>query len=445
MSRKSDLNSGPVWWQLTRVSAPMSVGILSVLAVGLADAFFLARAGDTELAAVGFVYPVIVAISAFSVGLSAGANAALSQARGSGQDDRGVARLALHAAVLGVGIGLGVAVMLWISGRSLFGLLGAQGQVLTNVLDYLPWWLASFPILVLTMILNATFRAAGDGLTAAGAMVLTAVLNIGLTPVLIFGYGPLPELGMSGAALATFLARIAALCIVVVVALRRDLVTFSPQALKGFVKSTRDILETALPAGMSRAINPAGMTIVTAAVATLGDTAVAGFGAAARVQAIALVPFFALASGLSPVVGQAWGAQKPARARSAMRAAMFFTFAYGALLAALLIMFADPLGRVMTAANAAADFTADYLRFVGWSLAGYGLVVAANAALTGRSRARWAMGLSLIRIVAIYIPLAWLGVLTLGYAGVLAAAAAANVLAFWGALVAARANEIGPV
>ncbi|MEL6644880.1 MAG: MATE family efflux transporter [Pseudomonadota bacterium] len=440
----SDLNDGPVAHQLWRVSAPMSFGIFSVLAIGLADAYFLARLGGSALAAVGFVYPVIVAVSAFSVGLSAGANTALSQARGGESSEDAVARLALHATGLGLAVALAISLVFWLIAPWLFGLLGAEGDVLDNVMAYLPYWIASFPLLVVTMILNAAFRAAGDGVTAAVMMVLTAVLNIALTPTLIFGYGPAPEMEMAGAGFATLLARAAALVLVVAIALRRGIVALGGNPFKGLAASAREIIGTALPSAFSRAINPAGMAIVTAAVAVIGDTAVAGFGAASRVQSIALVPFFALAAGLGPVVGQAWGAGDEARAREAMRVATWFALIYGAVLAAILVLAADPIARFMTAADEPAAFTAQYLRFVGWSLCGYGLAVAANAALTGRSRAGWAMGLSLTRIGLVYVPFAWLGVMTFGYGGILAAAAATNIVAFWGALVTTRANGIGP-
>ena len=442
--RSENLTDGRVERQIVRISAPMSLGIFSVLAIGLADAYFLARAGDAALAAVGFVYPVIVAVTAFSVGLSAGANAALSQARGGERNAAAVSRLGLHATLLGLAAGLAIASVFWLAASPLFSALGAKGEVLDNILVYLPWWIASFPVLVVTMILNAAFRAAGDGVTAAAAMVVTAALNIGFTPVLIFGYGPLPAMGMEGAGLGTFLARAIALAGLGFLTLKRGMIAPGQQPFEGFSASAREIVGIALPAGLSRAINPAGLAVVTAAVATVGDVAVAGFGAASRIQAIALVPFFALASGLGPVVGQAWGAGDATRARSAMRSAAWFCVAYGGALAIVLTVFAQPIAAVMTAGNDPAPYTEQYLRFVGWSLAGYGLAVSANAAMTARSRAGWAMGLSLVRIGVFYIPLAWLGVLTIGYPGILAAAAVTNVAAFWAALVVTRATKIGP-
>lgn len=438
-----NLNEGSVTRQLLRVSAPMTIGIFSVLAVGLADAFFLARVGQSELAALGFVYPVIVAISAFSVGLSSGANATFSQSRGGGRSETDVGILVLHAGFLGLVFGTTIALVMWWIAPMLFGLLGAQNTVLGNILAYLPWWLASFPLLVLTMILNAAFRAAGDSVTVAGLMVLTAVLNIALTPLLVFGWGFVPGLGMAGAGIATIVARAFVCGMVIVLAFRRDIFVLCKRPWRGLMHTTREVTGTALPAGGSRAINPAGMAVVTAAVATLGEAAVAGFGAASRIQGMSLVPFFALAAGLSPVVGQAWGAEKTDRARDAMRMAAVFTLGYGATLAAILVIFADPLARFMTASDGPAGYTADYLRFVGWSLAGYGMAVVSNAAMTGRSRAGWAMALSLSRITLVYIPFAWIGVMTFGYAGILGASAAANVFALWAALVVTWVTELG--
>ncbi len=441
----ANLNEGPVWRQLARVSAPMSVGIFSVLAIGLADGFFLARVGDAELAAIGFVYPVIITVSAFSVGLSSGANTALSQARGADRSDGAVAHLAFHAGILGLGLGIAIALLFWLAAPQLFSLLGAGKEVRASILAYLPYWLASFPILVITMIFNSAFRAAGDGVTAAAMMVLTAVLNIAITPVLIFGYGPAPEMGMAGAGLGTLLARTVAFVLVAILAVRRGMVALGTRPFAGMIRSGREIVGIALPAAGSRAINPIGMSAVTAAVATVGDAAVAGFGAATRIEAIALVPFFAVAAGLGPVVGQAWGAGDEIRARASMRSAALFSLVYGVTLGAVLTLFADPLAHLMTAAGESAEFTADYLHVVGWSVGGYGLAIAANAALTGRSRSGWAMGLSLLRITAVYVPLAWVGVMTVGYDGILAAAVFANIVTLWAALVATNIQRIGPI
>ena len=127
-----NLTEGPVWRALAAMSAPMSLGILAVLSVGLADAYFLGRLGQAPLAAVGFIYPVTTAVTSLAIGLSAGANAALSQDVGSGEDDESISRKALHALGLGALAGSAVAALLWLLSDTLFSLLGAgEGPALS--------------------------------------------------------------------------------------------------------------------------------------------------------------------------------------------------------------------------------------------------------------------------------------------------------------------------
>ena len=238
MARQRNLDRGPVWRALCAVSAPVSLSILAVLSVGLVDAYFLGRLGQDELATVGFIYPVTTAITSLSIGLSAGANAALSQSTGRRDDARRTSRTALHAVAVGlVASTAGAALFYGLSGP-LFGALGARGAVAEVVAAYLPFWAASFPFLVVMMIAGAVFRARGDGVTASVVMVLMALVNVGLDPLLIFGTGPVPALGIEGAGLATLLARAAAALLALGLCLRRDLLGTVEAPLKHLHRST---------------------------------------------------------------------------------------------------------------------------------------------------------------------------------------------------------------
>ena len=437
-----DLTEGPVWRALGAMSAPMSFGIFAVLSVGLADAYFLGQLGGAELAAVGFIYPVTTAITSLSIGLSAGANAALSQGVGAGDDAEATRRLGLHAIGLGLVLSLAVALLVWLVYPLIFSALGAGEEVSGKIAAYMPLWSMSFPFLVVMMITNAVFRAHGDSLTSAWIMVLAAVINVGLDPLLIFGMWGLPEMGMAGAAWATLAGRIAAVALALWIAWRRGMLGWCGSLFSGLWASVRKILNVGLPAAFSNAINPAGMALVTAAVATVGEAAVAGFGAATRIQSMALVPLLALSSGIGPVIGQNWGAEKEDRARKATATAFWFCIGYGALIAAILALFAQPLAGIFASGEEDARYAAIYLRYVGLTLFGYGLLVVANAAMNARDKAVWSMSLSLGRIFALYLPLAWLGALTLGYPGIIAAAVAANLLGGWAAVVAARGTGL---
>lgn len=437
-----NLTEGPIWRAVAVVSAPMSLGIFAVLSIGLADAYFLGQVGQTQLAAVGYIYPVTAAITSLSIGLSAGANAALSQAIGREDDGNSVKRKAIHAIGLGTLLALVIALATWIATDWLFRLIGADDAVMAEITPYMRWWALSYPFLVAMMIANSAFRAHGNGLTAAIMMTIAAAINLALDPLLIFGLWGLPELGTGGAGLATLIARVVAAAVAIWWAWRRGHIGWCGRLFKNFRGSLSEILKVGMPASLSNAINPAGMAAVTAAVATLGEAYVAGFGAATRIQSLAFVPLLALSAGIGPVIGQNWGAERQDRARDAMRFTFGFCLVYGLSVAAILFFTADRIAAFVVSEGDAKEHAAAYLRLVGWTFAGYGILVTANAAMNARSKAIWSMSLSAARIGLVYLPLAWIGVFLMGFTGILVAAILANVLAAWASLVATRATGI---
>ena len=439
MAGNLNLNDVSVPRALWQVSAPMALGILGVLSVGLADSFFLARAGEDALAAIGFIYPVIVAITSLSIGLSAGTSSVVSQKLGAAEGDDSVsARLALHALILAASAATLVALILWLVAPSLFILMGAKGAVLEGIRAYMPWWCLGFPFIVAGQALNAVFRAGGEARIAASVMLTQAVINILLDPLLIFGLGPIPALGVEGAGIATATARFLAFAGCLAFAIRTGRIDLSNCSLSGFGTSARRIGKIGGPASLSNAINPAGMAMVTAAVAIIGDSAVGGFGAATRVQNLLFVPMLALSAGIGPVVGQAWGAGDKARAQATVRLTFLLCLGYGVAVSALLWLTAEPIARVMTNGLQAVPYAEQYLRWVSISFFGYGILVTANAAMNAREKSLHSLSLSLGRIALVYVPFAWAGAVTIGYSGILAAAIAANFAAVLGALVLCR-------
>ncbi len=378
MSRR-DLTEGPVWKALTHVSAPMSFGILAVMSVGLADAYFLGQLGETPLAAIGFIFPVTAAFASLAIGLSAGANAVVSQSLGREDDRSTTARYALHAFGLGITLAAAMALLVWFTHHWIFTAMGASAGVLGEISRYMPFWSLSFPLLAAMMIVNAIFRAHGSGSLSAAIMVLAAIINVALDPLLIFGWGPVPSLGTEGAAIASAVGRGTAAIVAILYAIRAGYLDFGVTFMKDLRSSMGQLLNISAPAAFSNAINPAGMALVTAAVATLGDAAVAGFGAATRVQSLVIVAMLALSAGIGPVVGQNWGADKQDRARRALTQSSLFCIIYGLGVGLVLAVFADPIAKAIASDANAAGYTGAYLRLVGWSLFGYGVVIVTNA------------------------------------------------------------------
>ncbi|WP_135506667.1 MATE family efflux transporter [Roseovarius aestuariivivens] len=438
MSRDRNLNEGPVWRALIATSAPMTLGILGVLSVGIADAFFLARSSEAALAAIAFIFPVITTLTSLSIGLAAGTNTVVSQAIGEGESDAGRYRMTLHAMALAALLSTAAALVFYLIAPGFFALMGAKDKVLQEAISYVPYWCLGFPFLVTGMSLNAVFRAAGRAEVAATVMVIQSVMNVVLDPIFIFGWGIVPEMSTQGAGVATGLARILGFLGLLIYAVKTGAIRLDCNPLRNVMSSFKHIARIGAPASISNAINPAGMAIVTAAVAVVGDAAVAGFGAAGRVQSLVIVPLLALSSGIGPVIGQAWGAQDTTRACKALRVVFLWCLCIGLSLSALVALFANPIANVMTNGDSAADYAALYLRIAGWGFFAYGIVITANAAMNARDKALYSMGVSVFRVFALTVPFVWVGVWTAGYTGVLLGVLSANILGAFCAIVVCR-------
>lgn len=432
-----NLTVGPVGSHLLTLTAPMVLGVFAIMSVGFADAYFVGKIGEVELAAISFIFPVTTALTSLGIGLSAGATAVVSQALGAGKANM-ARRLAAHAFAISAGLGICTALAGFILIDALFQLLQAQPEVMPSIRAYLSVWFYGFPLLVLLLVSNALMRAHGNAVVPAVQMTANAILNIALNPVLIFGLGPVPALGIAGAALATVLAFSVTLTGTLWPVFRTfAVVQLSNFSERGYAASARHIGAIGAPAAMANAINPAGLAVITAIVATFGPATVAGFGAAGRVEALAVVPMLALSGSIGAIIGQNWGAKKYQRAARALKLSGYFCLAYGVVIAAILNLFAESIARQFSDSADVYAQTVLYLRIVSWSFFAYGFLIVCNACLNARSKAVPSMLLSITRIGLLYIPLAALGGSLLDQAGVYLGATTANLVAGLAALAMA--------
>jgi Na+-driven multidrug efflux pump len=280
--------------------------------------------------------------------------------------------------------------------------------------------------------LTAT-RAAGRAYFQAYAMVASAVLSMVLAPPLIFGMFGLPRLGLAGAALATVGAAVPVL-VGAQWRLRRDgMLVFDLPSRDQFLASAARILHVALPAAATNIIIPAATMIVTAILAAFGTGAIAAFGIATRIESVAMIGFFALSAVMNPFCGQNAGAHRTARIRRAITLSTLFCLGLGAVLAPLLFVAAPWLVGIFTTDREVARIAVAYLRIVPVSYGAAGLITVVNAAFNGLGRPAAAVAVSLARMVAVNIPVAWLGGRLFGVEGVFLGIAVANITVGLGA------------
>ncbi|MEM9056965.1 MAG: MATE family efflux transporter [Pseudomonadota bacterium] len=440
--RGASLTEGSLARHLVRLTVPMTIGVLAVISVGLADAFFIGQLGELELAAMSFIFPVTTALTSLGIGLSAGANTLVSQALGR-KDAHGARCYAAQAIVLTAALGGVVSVAGMLLWRGLFTLLQASDEVVLAIGEYMTLWFLGFPLLALLLVCNSAIRASGNTAWPSAVMVLSAVVNIALDPLLIFGAGPLPALGMAGAAAATLVAyavAILAMCwpLFVVVGVTTPANFLSA----GYARTSRRLIAIGGPAALANALNPAGLSIVTAIVSRFGPAAVAGFGVAGRIEAFVLVPLLALSGSIGPLVGQNVGAGRFGRAGRATGLSAAFCAAYGLIVALVLTLADEPVVRLFSDSAEVRDAAGLYLRIVSWSFFGYGVLIVVNAALNAADHSVASMSLSVGRIALLYVPLALGGAALMGQAGVYGGALLANLGAAAVALLVARRYRI---
>ncbi|NKI35982.1 MATE family efflux transporter [Wenzhouxiangella sp. XN79A] len=424
-----DLTEGAVGGKLLGLAGPMMFGIAAVLSVQLVDTYFVGRLGTDPLAALSFAFPIALTLTSLAIGLSAGTASVV--ARGIGRRRwNSVRRRSTDALMLGAGLATVLAAIGLLAAEPLLMLLGAREPVLGLAVAYMRIWFVSLPFVVVTMLSNAMVRASGDSVRPSAIMVGDAAANVALTPLLVFGAGPLPALGIEGAALGTLLARFGASGFALWLVVRGEgLVRLRLPDRRAFVGSARRILAIGVPAALGNASNPAGMAVATALIAVLGSQTVAGFGVATRLEAFAILPMLALSSAIGPMTGQNLGANRIDRARRALVVAFLLCAGWSVLLAGVFAVFGKALAGIFASEPAVAEEAARYLHIVPISLWGYGVAIVAAGGFNGLGRPLTALGYSLTRILVFYVPLVWIASRIDGSGTVYLAVAIANALA----------------
>ncbi len=420
MATAENLLEGKIATTLRRLSVPMAVGVVAMIVVNLIDTYWASRLGTDELAAMSFAFPIIGVVINVTLGLMIGTSVAVARVIGAG-DQADARRIASHSLLLGVVIvalvsGLGLATQ-----DAAFRALGAPDHLLPVISAYMRIWYLSAVVLVVPMMLTGVLRAHGAAITPRNVMVFAAVLNGIFDPIFIFGWGPIPAGGLEGAAWATALSRL----LTFVYALRgaiklRALDVHVPRPAQVWSSWTR-ILHVGVPAAATNVLGPVATALLTAIVALEGANAVAAYGIGARVEALVLIAPIALSSGLSPFIGQNWGAHLQARVSEAFRMSVRFSVLWGLGVFVLLLPTAPWIAAIFTDEVEVQRGITLYLRIVPLGFAGYGAMTMTSSAFNAMDHAVRSTWLSVVRSIVIVVPLAYVGSILFGLAGIYAA------------------------
>lgn len=427
MNDKHGLLSAPINLTLRKMTVPMVFGLFAIIMFNVVDTFFISLLGTEALAAVSFTFPITFAVNSITLGLGVGIAALVARLLGQG-DHQDAARVSSHGLILAVFMVMAVG---WLGAATinpLFSALGASDNLLPLIYDYMQVWYLTIPLLVVPMAGNAAIRATGDTKTPAKIMMVSGLINGALDPLLIFGLGPFPELGVQGAAIASAVSWAGALVAALSILIRRERLLMAPQWTK-LATDVRQILKIGMPAGMTNALNPAAGAILMMMLASQGTESVAAYGAAQRIEAILLIVMMAMTSSLTPLMSQNFGAQYHQRAFQALFSAMRFAILFQFALYLSLWPFIDLIADLFSDDVRVQQEIAHYLMVVPASYGLQGTLMLLVGGLNAMKRSLHSFACNLVRLFVFLVPCAWLGGMVNGTHGLFAGIAIANLLA----------------
>jgi putative MATE family efflux protein len=372
-----DYTDGPVGRSILLLAVPMVLETLMESIFAVVDVFYVGRLGAEAVATVGLTEAMLTLIYTIAIGLGIGATAVVARRVGEG-DSEGASHAAAQAILLGLALSVVIGVPGAVFAPELLALMGAPESVISTGSGFTRVMFAGNASVLMIFLLNAIFRGAGDAAIAMRVLWLANAINIGLAPLLIFGLGPFPEMGVTGAAVATTIGRGTG-----------ALYAFSRLARAGGrvrVEARHFRLEPTLMVRMLR-LSGSGMFQVFIGMASwiglvrvmsvFGPEALAGYTIGIRIIMFALLPSWGMSNAAATMVGQALGAGKPERAERAVWLAGFYNMCFLGVIGLAFVVLAGPIVSLFTDDPIVHAYGTDCLRIVacGFLFYAYGMVI----------------------------------------------------------------------
>jgi putative MATE family efflux protein len=402
-----DYTQAPVGRAVILLAVPMVLEMLMESVFAVVDIFFVGRLGADAVATVGITESLMTIVYAVAMGLSIGAIATVSRRIGE-KDPEAAARAAVQSIAVGLLVGIVVGAIAIVTAPSLLRLMGASEEVVRTGSNFTRVMLGASGSVLLLFLINAIFRGAGDAAIAMRVLWFANAVNIVLGPCLIFGLGPFPELGVTGAAVGTAIGRTAGVVYQLYrltrgdgrIVVRAAHLRLDPQVMGSIMRMSgvgvfQNFIATASWLGLVRILTG------------FGSAAVAGNTIGIRIIMFALLPSFGVSNAAATLVGQNLGARRPDRAEAAVwRAGLYNTICLG-FVGLIFLLFAPQLIGLFSSDPEVVPYGVRCLRIVaaGFLFYGYGMVL--TQAFNGAGDTRTPTLIHLVCLWMLEIPLAW--------------------------------------
>jgi putative MATE family efflux protein len=403
-----DFTSGSMGRAVFLLSIPMVLEMVLESVFAIADIFFVSKLGAEAIATVGITESLITIVYAIGSGLAMATTALVARRTGEKRPEE-ASRVAFQAIITGILVSLVIGIPGYIFSSDLIRLMGGSEEMQNGLSAYTKIMLGSNGIIIVLFIINSVLRSSGDAAMSLRVLFVANMLNIILDPLLIFGIGPFPELGIRGAAIATLIGRSIGVCFQIFLLVRgkrrirltRLDISFEPSIMWQIIKLSLGGIGQSLIATTS-------WIAMVRIIASFGSFVVAGYTIAIRIVIFALLPCYGVSNAAATLVGQNLGAGQPDRAERSVWLTAKVNLVVMALLGLACALFPEPFIRMFIQDPAVIAPGAQALRIISFGFVFYGLGMVLIQSLNGAGDTATPTKVFFICFWLIEVPLAWL-------------------------------------
>jgi putative MATE family efflux protein len=408
MSKPLSLTEGPVLKGLVRLSIPIILANLLQTAYQIIDTFWVGRLSAQAVAAVSLSFPINFLMIALGGGLALAGTVFIAQYKGKG-DQKMLNHVAGQTILMVMAISVVLSIVGYFLSEPLMQLMGAEPDVLPDAVRFLKIMFLGFVFVFASFAYQSLMRGVGIVKTPMYIVLLTVILNAFLCPAFLFGFGPIPAMGVTGVAVVTLITQALAAIIGF---------SFMLYSKEGFHLTWHDLkpdwpfikraVRVGIPASIEQSTRALGTTVLTMMVATFGTVTVAAYGTGLRVLIFAIIPAMGFSVATSTMVGQNIGAGKLERAAHITWLGSWLAFGVLSAMGVAMFFLAYPLSLLfMPEGGAAIEQSAQFLRIMSLSFGFIGIQFIIIGTLRGAGDTRASMAIALINQWLIQFPIAW--------------------------------------
>lgn len=409
-----DFTTGSIGRAILILSIPMVLEMMMESIFAVVDIFFVAKLGADAVAAVGLTESILTLVYTVAMGFSMATTAVISRRIGE-KNHEGAATSAVQAIILSVVVSLPISIVGIFYSKQLLALMGASQAIVDEMYMYAAIMLGGNVVVMLLFVVNAVFRGAGDAAISLRALVIANLLNIVLDPLLIFGIGPFPELGIAGAAIATTIGRgIGVLYQFKVLFGSKARIQIAKKHLVLHSEILSNIFRVSLGGMGQFFISTASWIGLIRIISEFGSNALAGYTIAIRILIFSLLPSWGMSNAAATLVGQNLGAHKPERAEKSTWISAYVNMAFLGLIGMLFFFMAQTLVAIFTDDAAVIETGASCLKILSYGCVFYAFGMVAVQSFNGAGDTKTPTIINFFCFWMLEIPLAYFLALPLG-------------------------------